>query len=356
MLKSIEAFIIILCVILTAFIILQEKQRMLPEQSNRVISTTAYAKIPTQTTARISGPVSYTAPASAGVEKPARVISSNSVSPATHKSMNTSTVSSAAILKWGAYVGDAQNNLSDFESLVGKPVNILAVFAGWDNYFPSQFQAKVGQKGKTLLIFWEPDFGYDSIIDGSHDDYIKKFASDAASYRYPVILVPFDEMNLNENAWGYGQNNNTAEKFITAWIHIHNLFGNAKNVKFGLAYNNVSVPDESGNQYKDYYPGDAYVDYVGVDGFNFNDPPQTFSQIFNGPIQQLQAYNKPIYIFSMADISGPGKDVWITDGLGSEIKNYRNLAGWIWFNQGGNPNWLIDSDSSSLQAFKSVLP
>ncbi len=274
----------------------------------------------------------------------------NSIPPVVTTSKNT--------LQWGAYVGDETNDLANFESLVGKKVNLYADFEGWNDTFPSSLSTKVGAQGKTLVIFWEPDFGYDTINNGSKDTYIKQFATGAKSYGYPIILAPFDEMNLNEEAWGYEVNNNTALKFRTAWQHIHDLFVSVSttNVKFAITYNNVSIPDVAGNEMSDYYPGDTYVDYVGIDGFNFADPWQTFAQIFDTTIAQVSKFNKPIYILSMASEAGAQKASWITDGLGGTIKNYTNVLGWIWFNEGGQPNWIVNSDSASLSAFKSIIP
>lgn len=259
---------------------------------------------------------------------------------------------------WGAYVGNDSKNLAVFEKMAGKKVNIYAHFSGWDESFPMKLQETVGKQGKTLLIFWEPMFGYDDINSGAQDRYIRSFASSAKAYKYPVILVPFPEMNLNEAAWGYGINDNSAPKFVAAWRRVKNLFygEKAKNVKFGLAYNSSSIPDVKGNQFDDYYPGQIYVDYVGVDGFNFRDPWLNFNQIFDEPMNKLYKYKKPIYIFSMGSISDPNKAAWIRNGLGKHIYKYKNVVGWVWFNQGGSPNWLIDSDKPSLEAFKSVLP
>jgi beta-mannanase len=241
--------------------------------------------------------------------------------------------------------------------MVGKKVNIFSLFVSWAQNFPLDLSSNIGQAGKTLIIFWEPSFGYDSINNGSQDAYIKQFVADAKTYGHPVILVPFDEMNLNEEAWGYGQNNNSAEKFKEAWIHIHTLFAQDTNVKFGLDYNNVDIPaDTSGNLYDDYYPGSSYVDFVGVDGFSFSNNWQTFGQIFDSAINKLNSYKKPIIIFSVAAEDNPQKAAWITDGLGSHIKTYKNVKDWVWFNKGGTPNWLVNSDPKSLAAFKSVLP
>lgn len=259
-------------------------------------------------------------------------------------------------LLWGAYVGDGVDDLANFERLVGKKINLYADFEGWDNNFPLNLSSTVGEKGKTLIIFWEPSFGYDVIINGVYDDYIKQFAGDAKKYSYPIVLVPFDEMNLNEEAWGYGQNKNTALKFKAAWVHVHDLFTGVSNVRFGLAFNNISIPLVDGNKFSDYYPGDNYVDYVGVDGFSLSQSWQTFGQIFDGAIKQLNIYDKPIFIFSIASESDSRKADWIRDGLGSKIKGYKNIIGWVWFNQGGSPNWKVDSDSFSLKAFKEILP
>jgi mannan endo-1,4-beta-mannosidase len=113
----------------------------------------------------------------------------------------------------------------------------------------------------------------------------------------------------------------------------------------------------TGNRFSDYYPGNAYVDYVGTDGFNFSNPWQTFAQTFDAAVAQLQTYGKPIYIFSTASVASTQKAAWITDGLGTHIKTYANVAGWVWFNQNdGTNNFLVNSDANSLAAFKAVLP
>jgi len=259
-------------------------------------------------------------------------------------------------LQWGAYVGDSSADISTFEDLVGKPVNIRSVFYGFDDNFPLFYSATIGSKGKTLLLFWESNFGYDLINNGSKDEAIKKFAQDAKTYGYPVMLAPFHEMNGNWSPWGATLNNNTPAKFISAWKHIHDLFAGVTNVKFALVYNNDSVPNITGNQKNDYYPGDAYVDYVGVDGFNFGTPWQSFKTIFDSSLKQVATYNKPIYIFSMGSVPGAQKAEWINDALGVQIHNYP-IVGWIWFNQNGaDGNWLINSDPASLAAFKKVIP
>ncbi len=233
----------------------------------------------------------------------------------------------SSTLQWGAYVGDGSTGVSDLESLVGTKMTIVADFEAFDATFPTNLSAKVGQQGKTLEVFWEPSTGFDSIINGSLDNSIKQFASGAKSYGYPVILVPFDEMNLNEEAWGYSINGNTAAKFVQAWQHVHDLFAGLSNVKFGLDFNNVSIPNIKGNQFSDYYPGSNYVDYVGVDGYNFGSPWQSVSQVFSSALAQVSTFGKPIYIFATASTPGTQKASWITS-FGTYVKSYPNLQCW----------------------------
>lgn len=276
-------------------------------------------------------------------------------------------------LRWGAYVGWQEGALGLFEAKVGKKVDIVADFVSWGNErdFPSHWGPSVRDKGKTLLIYWEAGdytnedpndarFNYDAINAGKWDEYLTQFATDAKSYGGPVILAPFVEMNDNVSPWDGTVNNNSPAKHIAAFRHLREIFRSAPNVKFGWAVNNVSVPNQPGNQIEDYYPGDAYVDYVGVDGFNFGNPWKTFDEVFAPAMAQLAVYNKPIYIFSMASRDGSQKAAWIKEGLGSRVSTYPNVVGWIWFNEdksdNGEYDWRIDSDPQSLAAFKSIIP
>lgn len=162
-------------------------------------------------------------------------------------------------------------------------------------------------------------------------------------------------MNGNWDTWDGPVGNNTPAKVISAFRHMHNLFTGLTNVKFAWDVNNVSVPDTASNALGVYYPGDAYVDIVGVDGFNFGS--DSWDEVFSSSLMnKLSSYGKPVYILSTASVPGSSKAQWIMD-MGSHIKNYPSVAGWVWFNQnGGDGNWLVDSDTASLAAFKSILP
>jgi beta-mannanase len=217
-----------------------------------------------------------------------------------------------------------------------------------------------------LVIFWEatdynvggvnqPRFSYDAMLRGDWDEYFKSFAAGAKAYGGEVILVPFSEMNGNWFPISGTLNGNTPAKHNAAYQRIRGFFRDATNVKFGWAPNNISVPNTPGNQIKDYYPGDAYVDIVGVDGFNFGTNWMTFSQVFNDSLAILKTYRKPIYIFSFASAAGTGKAEWIRDAIDVQIPKLPEIKGWVWFNESKERNWLVNSDPASLAAFKAAI-
>ncbi len=275
-----------------------------------------------------------------------------------------------AKLLWGAEFPDWDPAaIAPFEQKVGKPINIYATFVHWGNEkdFPLFYADTVAKKGKTLLIYWEAkdynidsplqsQFNFDSILGGNWDAYFIQFAKDAKTYAGPVILAPFNEANDNSGPWGGLINGNTTDKFIKAFRYVRGFFKDVPNVKFAWTMNNVSSPQTDANKVERYYPGADGTDYIGVDGFNFGNPWQTWDQVFGPVLTTLSQYNKPIIIASTASAQGTSKPQWITDGFGTQVKKYPLIMGWVWFNEQKEQDWRIDSDTATLNAFKLVLP
>lgn len=257
----------------------------------------------------------------------------------------------------------ADKSLAESEELIGKQAKVEAKFVGWgeNGEFPKGEVEYLLEEKKTLLIFWEGDegngkFSFKNVLSGKWNTYIQQFAADAKEYGGPVILVPFPEMNGTWSPWSGLKNGNSTELFKQAWQHIHKLFADVPNVKFGWAVNCTSEPRIEKNAIELYYPGDSFVDLVGVDGFNGNAGYwQSFSELFGPAIQTLKQYNKPIWIFSMACKQDKKKAEWITDALKTQMPKY-GIKGFIWFNENKEFDWRLWSDSGSLKAFREALP
>ena len=64
--------------------------------------------------------------------------------------------------------------------------------------------------------------------------------------------------------------------------------------------NNRSVPDTAANSLTSYYPGDKFVDVVGVNGSNLG--TETWDQVFGSALLTLSRYHKPLWILSEATV------------------------------------------------------
>lgn len=269
-------------------------------------------------------------------------------------------------LLWGVFTGSNPTAIEKFDSYVTSNPDYLAFFVHWGNgggELPKFLKTYAYNKNRTLVIFWEssdytknpvdqPGFAYSTILDGEWDEYLSDFAVQLKKYRGEVILVPFSEMNGNWNAWSGTVNGNSPEEAVLAYQYVHQFFAGAENVKFGWAPNSVSVPQTYENRIEAYYPGDTFVDYVGVDGFNKGTPWYSFNEIFGPALDVISAYKKPIIIFSFASADGPQKASWMKDAFFTQMPKYPLLYGWIWFNQDKERNWLIWSDEASLSVFQ----
>jgi hypothetical protein len=265
-------------------------------------------------------------------------------------------VVSSGSMQWGVYAGDSNEDVTVVEQMVGKKVDIHEIFLSWDDSFPT-WMGKSLCPDRKMLIFWENhNVSLDSIIAGERDAYLKKFSDDTQAYGCPVVMSLFHEMNGNWDNWGGVVGNNTPSKLISAWRHVHDIMP-ASNMSWMWVINNDSVPNTQANAAGNYWPGDAYVDSIGIDGFNFNDPWRSFASVFDVSVASVQKYNKPIYLSSLGSVAHPDKAAWITEGLGTHIYTYKNVVGWMWFNHNKfDGNWSINSDAASLAAFKAILP
>jgi beta-mannanase len=230
------------------------------------------------------------------------------------------------------------------------------------------------ERGITPLITWEawrplyaggvavseqPDFALRFILDGSFDPYIESWTQGLAAYGKPVLLRFGHEMYGDWYPWAVGVNGNTAQEFIDTWQYLHAKFAEAgaTNVRW------VWTPIVTGSAAIDEaFPGDDYVDFVGMSGFNWGTTQQawgqgtweSFSTIFGPMYEALQELSdKPIIIAEMASAEqGGNKADWIIEALITELAtDFPAIRAIVWFNIIKETDWRIDSSPESLRAF-----
>ena len=189
-------------------------------------------------------------------------------------------------------------------------------------------------------------------------------ARDIKSYGKEIWLRPLHEANGDWYPWAIGHKNrvNTNESYIAAFRHVVDIFRNngVTNVKWvhNVNCNNVG----EGTSFLGFYPGDNYVDYTSIDGYNWGTTQswgsvwQTFDQIFLQSYNALKAINKPIILaeFSSAEIGGD-KAKWITDSYNTIRTSYDNIFAAVWFHENKETDWRINSSAATLEAFKKAI-
>jgi beta-mannanase len=279
---------------------------------------------------------------------------------------------SGGAIAWGAATQggpwDGFSSLNSFEASAGKKVSIFSWYASFkDTDFPTTAATNVVNRGSVPMITWEPWdpangtasqplYALGHLADGTYDAYVARWAAQVKAWGGPLRLRFAHEMNGNWYPWGSDVNGNTASQYVAAWRHVHDLFvaGGATNVTWVWTPNVV----DGMAPIAPLYPGDAYVDWVGVDGYNWGTTKswsswQSFSQVFGSSLAALrQLTTRPIVIGETASTEvGGSKAQWIQDFF-TQLKANTDIKAFIWFNLAKETDWRIESSSTATQAFR----
>ncbi|OGC25289.1 hypothetical protein A2291_03740 [candidate division WOR-1 bacterium RIFOXYB2_FULL_42_35] len=278
----------------------------------------------------------------------------------------------------GAFVNGA-SNLASFQTTIDKnlaivhtyvhwPASALRATAGKQDLLPVEELNAVYNNGSIPLLTWEPWVTNQqgvlaAIASGQYDGYVRAFIQAAKDTNKPLFLRFAHEMNGNWYPWDGFHNGSAAgpAKYKQAWSYIYSVIQElqADNIILVWSPNNNNLPDEVWNNMADYYPGDDYVDWLAVDGYNWGYANwESFEQIFGAAYTKLLSIsNKPIMVAEFASATGEGnsKADWITDAL-SKIKNsYPLVKAFCWFNVNKERDWRVNSSSASEAAFRNAL-
>lgn len=274
-------------------------------------------------------------------------------------------------IKIGVVVDDYANKngtITSLQTQIGVSFSTVAIFKQFGNGNNRLDQAALAYtktSGKKLNIAWEPwnpEQGMNQskdylkeIISGGQDLYLISFAQDVKTYGAPVTIRFGHEMNGNWYPWG-----NRGEEYKTAYRHIVDLFKTqgVTNVSWMWSINTDNVPYSPITDASRFYPGDTYVDSIGIDGYNFGTSQswsswRSFSDLFSDSYAFAASYNKPIIISEMASTErGGNKPQWITQ-MASDLKTkFPKVTEFVWFNLLKETDWRIESTASSLASFK----
>jgi hypothetical protein len=222
----------------------------------------------------------------------------------------------------------------------------------------------IRQSSRVPMLTWEPyqpgpweAYSYDSIINGSHDGYIRWWARKVAGLHKPIYVRLAHEMNGNWYSWGGSVNNNSPAKFRQMWRHVVDVARGAGggNIRWVWCPLTEDVPGNRANRFERYYPGGGYVDVLSLDGYNWGSgTPQfggwrTFRKIFAKPYKRIRRLGpQPIWIAEVGSASdGGNKKRWVR-GMFRTASRMKRLKAIVWFNENKARDWSTASAASAF--------
>lgn len=175
---------------------------------------------------------------------------------------------------WGTYVGfyaqrdPGIGNAADRIAVTyGRKPAILLYYLDWGQPLPAGDVAAARQLGAALEIALQPQEGLAPVLAGG--DYLRALVRACAQARLPIFLRFAGEMNGDWTAWGANPRPGDptfdahAAQYVAAFREVAAaMHAGAPNVAMVWAPNDMP---QTGTQA--YYPGDAYVDWVGVSAY-----------------------------------------------------------------------------------------
>jgi mannan endo-1,4-beta-mannosidase len=228
---------------------------------------------------------------------------------------------------------DSYGPVTAFKATIGANPDIVMYYSGWYVSFPTSFANTVANHGAVPLVQIDPDgINIAQIASGRYDGYLSFYAEAVRAYAHPVILSFGHEMNGNWSQWGYRHTSPIA--FVAAWRHIVNLFRalGVRNVTWQWTVNiiNDSRSGKVDNDLHQWWPGNSYVTWVGIDGYYLK-PSWQFAPLFGPTIGVVRALTSdPILIGETGAVPSANQPAKITD-LFAGIRSY-GLLGFVWFN------------------------
>lgn len=306
---------------------------------------------------------------------------------------------------FGLFTEQAPFNYATYDdtaSRVGFTPNVVGYFGGWDQTYRGDVVTSAWKRNTLPVLTWEsrpidssnavtvePDYTLPKIIGdpaagvpGAFDAYLHQYAKDIVATGLPLGIRLDHEMNGNWYPWAEDDgkapvanpiNGNRPGDYVKMWQHVHDIFQQegANDLVVWIwapnIVNNLPATHKVSSYLDGLYPGEQYVDVVGLSGYLR--PPYktgnnfTFDYTFGPSLAELRRITtKPIYLAEIgASETGGHKAAWITSLFNALAKPAnQDIIGFSWFNLAvttftegelATNDWRIDSRPDSLAAF-----
>ncbi len=253
-------------------------------------------------------------------------------------------------------------NINNLEKDLGVNFHSYKWYLDWDNSLERVIPDHFHSFGKLPELAWQPQVNgqcvsFNDVLNKKYDPYITSFAQGVKKLGYTIRINLAPEMNASWESWGVGNCGNEADNTKAFWQYVVTKFRSLEVTNVQWVWTpNIHFWGEK-YSYSDLFPGDDYVDFLGLDGYNWGTSQswskwQSFREIFESSYHDLTALSgKKILIMETASTEdGGNKADWIKE-MFKELGNFPQIQGITWFNINKETDWRINSSNSSKDAF-----
>jgi len=246
--------------------------------------------------------------------------------------------------------------VADFADATGVKPRIVVYYSPWNDPFAASFVQTAWENHAYTLVQLQPNgVTLASVATGGSDAYLRSYADAVVAFGHPVILSFGHEMNGTWYSWGEGHA--PPATFVAAWRHVVRVFrgAGAANVTWLWAVNSIRGASSALRQW---WPGTAWVNWVGIDGYYFRST-DTFGSVFGSTIAGIRGFSRaPLLIAETAMGTTANREKQI-DALFAGVRAER-LAGVVWFDEAQHSglyhqDWRLEDDPGARTAFATAV-
>lgn len=277
------------------------------------------------------------------------------------------------------------SDLAIWNKRVGQHFDVgMTFFSFGSRVDPTWMLDAMGDRGTVPMITWEPwkapkgvggkdqgaiqaRYSNKAIAAGRQDAYIRWFARKVAAHKGTVMIRYAHEFNGPWYPWYHNP-----KAFKAAWRHVVGVFRaeGATNARFVWSYNaNLYMPTAKfWSETRAYYPGDAYVDYVGSTAIRFGGA-RNRTRTIPAYVRRAAFVHRMIpnkkFVFTEVNVDKRLRVSYLRQLRGAMQANRPWLAGFVWSqvpsrataggDQTGNMNWQAYRDRKASQALRSIM-
>ncbi|MBQ9980722.1 MAG: hypothetical protein IJP23_06675 [Oscillospiraceae bacterium] len=285
---------------------------------------------------------------------------------------------------WGVFCSDIYNaginkSLPELENALDFDFKIVLAYKHFGDEFPVDFMRRCYDDGKLTELTYqitsnnnEDMYAATPMLDiyrGLLDEDIREFARGAREFGKPFFFRLNNEMNSDWTSYSGIINMSDPDIYKAVWQRIYRIFEQegATNAIWVFNPNNDSYPPSDWNSFLAYYPGDEYVQVIGVTGYNtgtyyadvtgesWKGFVQIYDRIENSYGEYFGAFPWMITEFASSSVGGD-KAEWIAE-MFDNLKNYPNIKAAVWFDSAdydpsspgkvSRPYWIMETPETT---------